>query len=177
MEKVRKAWVYIILLLLAVVMMGSGVYLSFQPEGAKRADITWYNQALSDYYEVEYIPPTDFNPAEYPIVNLLKVAAYFQQTASESTDNSVKSLALYNIGTLIGRDYLMFMAERTPALGVAEGMSKLAEAVRIDPNNEDAKYNLEFLEKMYRFIQESGGSPEYLLGGAIMTPPIGFKGY
>jgi len=35
----------------------------------------------------------------------------------------------------------------------------LAEAVRLDPNNEAAKYNLELLEKVQSILQPSGGIP------------------
>jgi hypothetical protein len=175
----RKAWVNIILFLLAGVMIGFGVYLSSQPEGTKRADIRWYNQGVSVYNEAILIPATEESPAEFPIENIRKAAAYFQQVASESTDNGLKTLALYNLGTLIGRDYLVFMEERTPGLGVVEGISKLAEAVRIDPNNEDAKYNLELLEKMRNLYQESAILLGYSAGAIRIGDYIGIvdKGY
>lgn len=159
-----KAWVNIILFLLAGVMIGSGVYLRSQPEWTKRADIRWYNQGVSALYlPPGVLPATEERPSEFPVV---RAVAYFQQAASKSTDNRLKSFALYNIGTLRGRDALAAMGASTPRLGVAEGISKLAEAVRADPNNEDAKYNLELLEKLQAAVaqEEAGPGPGYSPG-------------
>jgi hypothetical protein len=162
----REAWVNIVLFLLAIVMIGSGVYFSFQPEWAKRADIKLYNQGVSTYLlPSEILPATDDRPEEYPIV---RAAAYFQQAASESKDNRLKSLALYNLGTLMGGDALSSISGNTPWFGIADAITKLEQAVRTDPNNEDAKYNLELLEKLQEAVtQESGIPPEYL--AAFMT--------
>ncbi len=65
----------------------------------------------------------------------------------------MKSMALYNIGTLIGRDYLVFTTERISELGLPEAISELEEAVRLNPDDEDAKYNLEFLERLLSMKQ------------------------
>jgi hypothetical protein len=172
-----KVWVNIGLLLTAAILIGSGIYINTNCKEAQTADVTDYNNGLSDYNSTEYIPASDWDPPVYEVINILRVVASFQQAASESTDNVLKSMALYNIGTLIGRDYLVFMAERTPGLGLAEAIDELAEAVRLNPDDEDAKYNLEFLERLLTMKQEAGESPEYLAGGAIMAPPVGFKGY
>jgi hypothetical protein len=42
-----------------------------------------------------------------------------------------------------------------------EGINKLAESVRLDPDNEEAKYNLELLEKFQTsvLINAKGGYP------------------
>jgi hypothetical protein len=178
----RKAWVNIILFLLAGAMIVSGIYLSSQTGGTKRADIKWYNQGVAAYNATEYwIPPEneDLIDPKFPLENLLRAAAYFQQAASESTDNSLKTLALYNLGTLIGRDYLVFMEARSPELGMATGISKLAEAIRIDPNNEDAKYNLELLEKVQESIAQQGEITSGLgyIGGAAIYVGAEDKGY
>lgn len=154
----RKAWVNIILFLLAGVMIGSGVYLSSQPEWTKRADIKLYNQGVSAYnLPSETLPATEERPSEFPIV---RAAAYFQQAASESTDSRLKALALYNLGTLMGKDGLASLSGSTPLFRVADGISKLAEAVRIDPNNEDAKYNLELLKKVQAAVALESWIPD-----------------
>ena len=143
---VRKAWLNIALFLLASVIIVFGVYLNSQPEWIKRADIKLYNQGVSAYLlPPELLPATEERPSEYPIV---RAAAYFQQAALESTDNRLKALALYNLGTLMGKNALTAISGSTPSFGVVDAISKLAEAVWIDPNNEGAKYNLELLERL-----------------------------
>jgi hypothetical protein len=149
----KKAWGSIVLIVLALVMIGSGTYLNSQSNWAKRVDINWYNQGVSAYnLPAELLPATDNRPEEYPIV---RAAAYFQQAALESTDSRLRALAFYNLGTLMAGDALAFISGTTQLViasegisKLAEGISKLAEVIRIDPNNENAKYNLELLEKI-----------------------------
>jgi len=162
-----KAWVNIALLLVAGLMIGCGVYLRAQPEWTRRADIRWYNQGVQALYlPPGVLPATEERPSEFPVV---RAAAYLQQAASQTTDNRLKSLALYNIGTLRGRDAVVAMGASTTQFGVAEGISKLAEAVRADPTNEDAKYNLELLEKLQAGVaqEEAGPGPGYSPGAVV----------
>jgi len=142
----RKAWLNIALFLLAVVVIVFGVYLNTQPEWIRRADIKLYNQGASAYLlPAELLPATDERPSEHPIV---RAAVYFQQAASESTDDRLITLALYNLGTLMGKDALTSMTGSTSRFAITDGIIKLVEAIRIDPDNEDAKYNFELLEKL-----------------------------
>ena len=142
----RKAWLNITLFLLASAVIVFGFYLSTQPEWTIRNDIKLYNQGVSAYLlPIEVLPATDDRPSEYSIV---RAAAYFQQAALESTDSRLQTLALYNLGTLMGKDALTSTSESTPWFGASEAVNKLAEAVRVDPDNEDAKYNLELLEML-----------------------------
>ena len=162
-----KVWVNIVLLLVAGLMIGAGLYLRSQPEWTNRADIRWYNHGVQAMYVPPgVLPATEERPSEFPVV---RAAAYWQQAASQTTDDRVKSLALYNIGTLRGRDALVAIGASTPQFGVAEGISKLAEAVRADPNNEDAKYNLELLEKLQAAVaqEEAGPGPGYSPGAVV----------
>ena len=152
----RKAWLSIALFLLAIVIIVFGVYLSSQPEWTERADIKLYNQGVSAYLlPAELLPATEERPSEFPII---RAAAYFQQASSESTDSRLKALALYNFGTLMGKDSLSSLSGSTPRFGVTDGIIILAEAVRKDPNNEDAKYNLELLEKVQAAMAQNSSS-------------------
>jgi hypothetical protein len=167
---VRKAWLNIALFLLASVIIVFGVYLSSQPEWTKRADIKLYNQGVSAYLlPSELLPATDERPSEYPIV---RAAAYFQQAALESTDNRLKTLALYNLGTLMGGDALSAISGNTPWFGVVDAISKLAEAVWIDPNNEGAKYNLELLERL-----QAAAAQEQWLSDILFTATVPEPGF
>ena len=167
----RKVWVNIILFLLAVVMIGSGAYFNSQPEWITRAGIISYNKGVEAYNAPPgVLPATEERPMEYPIE---RGTAYFKEAAAKSTDNRLKSLALYNLGTLIGREgYAFRIVSMPPPVDMAQGISNLAEAVRIDPNNEDAKYNLELLEKVAALEGEKEGGP-----GAGYSPGAVEKGY
>ncbi len=168
----RKVWVNIILFLLAVVMIGSGVYFNSQPEWIKRADIITYNKGVFfNNAPPGLLPASEERPEEYPIQ---RAAAYFQKAASESTDNELRSLALYNIGTQIGRDaYAFSILAAPPQVDVLpQAIMQLAEAVRIDPNNEDAKYNLELLEKVMVIEGQQQAGP-----GEGYSPGVVEKGY
>ena len=170
----RKAWLSITLFLLAGAMIGSGVYLGSQPEWIKRTDINWYNQGVSAYnLPAELMPATDDRPSEYPIV---RAAAYFQQALLESTDDGLKALAFYNLGTLMGKDALAVVSGITPWFGVADAISQLAEAVRIDPDNEDAKYNLELLEEVLTTATQEQWLSDILLWQAYVPAPGFFLG-
>jgi hypothetical protein len=166
----RKAWLNIALFLLAVVIIAFGVYLNFQPEWAKRADIKLYNQGVSaSLLPAELLPATGDRPSEYPII---RAGAYFQQVASEGTDNRLKALALYNLGTLMGKDALSALSGSTPSFVLADAINILAEAVRLNPDNEDAKYNLELFEALqFESTQEQWLSDALL---AMLMPAPGF---
>jgi hypothetical protein len=154
---VRKAWVTIVLFLLAVVMIASGVYFSSQPEWTIRADVRVYNEGVAAYHAPPGIlPASEWRPPEGPIE---RTAACFEKAASESKDKKFKSIAFYNLGTIAGREAYAFGQTGTPRVGTAAAVSKLAEAVRNDPNNEDAKYNLEIIEKLQVAVEEEGAGP------------------
>lgn len=160
----KRTLVYIIIFLIAFVMIGTGIVLV--SGDTKRTDIQLYNQGVSIYNEANLVIPWDIltvSVPDFPIEKIVSASAYFQQSVVQSTDNRLKSLALYNSGTMIGRDYLIFVAERIQELHVVDAISMLAEAVRLDPNNEDAKYNLEYLEKIQPLLlakigQQAAGS-------------------
>jgi hypothetical protein len=97
-----KLWVYIPLFVLAAAIIGSGFYVNYQSNLSNRADIRLYNQGVSTYYlPAVLLPATEDRPSEYPLV---RAVAYFQQVISETKDNNIKALALYNLGTLMGKD-------------------------------------------------------------------------
>jgi hypothetical protein len=58
------------------------------------------------------------------------------------------------------------MEERTPGIGLSEAISQMAEAVRFNPDNEDAKYNLELLKKIQQLIQKQTDSTSTGSSGA-----------
>jgi len=170
----REVWMDILLLLLAVAIVGLGVYVWSQPARTVRADIRHYNQGVSAYH----LPPglldaSDERPSEFPIE---RAAAYWEQAASESDDPKLKSLALYNWGTFLAREAyastLAFGLLDTPRVEMTQAIIWLREAIRYDPDNEDAKYNLEVLERVQFIEGEKEGAP-----GEGYSPGAVDKGY
>lgn len=178
---VRKAWVDIALFLLAGVIIGSGVYLRTQPERTTRTDLREYNKgtstcqlllweplfspetlpSLSD--SSEETPPSPPLSSEEMILSVYphvieKAGPYFEKAASDGADKKLKSLALYNLGTMLGR---LALAEGLPSArrsDMTQALTKLGEAIRNDPNNEDAKFNLELLERAVGVEEKPKGS-------------------
>ena len=141
----KKARFNIILLSLAIVLIGLGAYFNYNWRYMESSDIELYNKGVSSYnLELEILPATTDRPSESSII---RAAAYFQEAADISLDNTLKSLSLYNLGTLMGENSLIALIGETPQFGITEAINKLSEAIRLNPNNEEAKYNLEFLEK------------------------------
>ncbi|MFH1625224.1 MAG: hypothetical protein ABID54_08750 [Pseudomonadota bacterium] len=157
----------IILLVIAVVLIGSGFYLRSQPDWTLRTDIKAHNLGVSAYVAPpEALPPSEWRPSEYPME---RAAAEWRRAATITTDKRVKSLALYNLATLT----FIVLADNTISVSdeaqfdMQEGLASLKDALRMDPDNEDAKYNLELIERLTAMIQEGPGSPRraYSPGG------------
>ena len=171
---VRKVWMNTVLLLLAGVIIGAGVYVWSQPGRTIRADIRHYNQGVSAYHAPPgLLPASDERPSEYPIE---RAAAYWEQAASESEDPKLKSLALYNWGTFLAREAyastFAFGLVDTPRVEMTQAIIWLREAIRYDPDNEDAKFNLEVLERVQFIEGEKEGAP-----GEGYSPGAVDKGY
>jgi len=146
----RRAALNIGLFVVAIIMIGIGIYLFSGPSWVQRSDIKLYNQAVATSAMArELLPATDDRPAEYPLV---RAAFYYQEVIDETTDDGLRAVALYNLGTLMGDDAASVIRNATPSFGIAEAYARLIEAVRLDPSNEDAKYNLELCEKIQAII-------------------------
>ncbi len=145
------------LLVLAALSMASAIYLKARPEWMKRPDMVEYNLGISTYNEI---------PTERGASTTKKAAAHFEKALVQTGDRKVKALALCNIGTMNGklaseairRIREMYAVQRAKGVEsddnlliarqeIKNAIQKLAEAVRIDPTLEDAKFNLEFLER------------------------------
>jgi hypothetical protein len=173
---VKKAKLNIILFLLAAVLIGSGFYLSSHSELIVRNDIRKFNEGVADYH----VPPskepggpplfsTKALPSVYPIE---RVRVHFEKACAETTDKRLKSMAFYNLGTMVGRlafDERLLSVQR---IEMAEAISKLAEALRNDPNNEDAKFNKELLDRVQTREGKEKGAP-----GPGYIPGVVQKGF
>jgi hypothetical protein len=166
----RKAWIDIVLLVLAAAAIGAGFYLRTRPDWTLREDIRNLNQGVTAFHEPPgLLPPAEGRLAEYPIE---RAGALWEKAAAISTDKKLKSLAYYNFGTLVGREAWAQSLAGTPRLDMAEGIRKLGEALRADPNNEDAKFNLELMERAAQLQGEKEGAP-----GPGYSPGAVQKGY
>ncbi len=159
----KRAKFNIFLFLLAGILIGSGVYVKFHPEWMVRTDIREFNQGVADYH----VPPSKgpggpplFSskplPSVYPIE---RVRVHFEKVCSETSDKKLKSLAFYNLGTIVGRLAYDERLVGTRRIEMAEAISKLAEALRNDPNNEDAKFNKELLDRVKATEGKERGAP------------------
>jgi tetratricopeptide (TPR) repeat protein len=160
---------------IAVIAIGAGLF--YQSKISNREDITLYNKALETYDSADYFPATSMSLASYPIENLLGAIEYFQKAASISTDSKLQSMALSNIGTMIARDYLFFEEERSLSFGLTDAKNMLMEAVRLDPDNEYAKYNLEYIESLMRAVQEKQATSNLSHGGTAGTSQLNDLGF
>jgi tetratricopeptide (TPR) repeat protein len=152
----RRGIINAIMFVTALVIAIIGINLIYAD--SYRSDLLLYNKGVAVYNEAELIPEDVFkSPPKFPEENIIDAAAYFQQSEAISNNNEIKSLALYNIATMIGRDYVLFSYERLSGIGLEDAISYLKEAIRLDPDNEDAKYNLEYLERIQIERQESSG--------------------
>jgi hypothetical protein len=159
---IRKVWVNIVLFLLSGIIIGSGFYLRSQPGWIIRADLREYNRGVSAYEELLWAPlisSEEMLLSIYPHV-IERAGAHFDNVDLSSTDRKLKSLSLYNLGTMIAR--LAFFDKRarsTRAIDTAQAILKLEKAIRNDPNNEEAKINLELLESILIMEEKEKGGP------------------
>lgn len=154
---IRRSWLNIVLLVLAALSITAGTYLGTRPDWTKRSDIQEYNLGISNYKEI---------PTRQGAGITEKAVAHFEKALIQSNDQKVKALALCNIGTVNGKLALGAIRNIQEAYAVRrikgvendenlliarqeirKAIQKLAEAVRIDPTLEDAKFNLELLEQ------------------------------
>ncbi len=169
---VRRAWIDIALLVLAAALIGLGFFLRDRTDWTPRADIQYLNKGVTAFNEPPgALPAADGRPIEYPIQ---RAAWYWGQAAANSTDIKLQSLAYYNLGTLSGRES---WAQALPGEGhartdMAEGIKQLGHALRRDPSYEDAKFNLELMEKAAQVEGQKQGAP-----GPGYSPGAVEKGY
>ncbi|NLK72126.1 MAG: hypothetical protein GX285_03820 [Clostridiales bacterium] len=170
----RRGIVNAIILVIALVIIILAINLIYTE--SNRLDLQLYNKGVAVYNEAELIPEDVFkSPPKFPEENIIDAAAYFQQSEAISDDNKIKSIALYNIATMIGRDFVLFSYDRLSGIGLADAISFLKEAVRLDPDNEDAKYNLEYLERIQIEYQDLSGGVSS--GGSTKTGEKPDRGY
>lgn len=150
---IKKTRLYFLLIFLALVIIGIAFYFNSQPYWSSQKDINLFNQSILIYnLNEDLLPATDNRPSESSII---RAVAYIQQVISVSTNDKLISIAYYNLGTLMGDNILSYLSGNTPRFGIEDAIAKLEESVRLDPNNEKAKYNLELLEKVQSAIQKN----------------------
>jgi tetratricopeptide (TPR) repeat protein len=173
----NRAFVNIVLLACGIIITAIGTLMFSGSLISGREDIKLYNQALGIYNEEDYFEATSMSFASYPLDNLIGAIEYFQKAASVSTDNKLQSMALSNIGTAIIRDYLYFSEERSLSYGLAEAQNMLIEAIRLDPDNDYAKYNLEYLGSLMTEVAKKQAVSSLSHGGDAGTTWVQDLGY
>ncbi len=153
---IRKAWVSLLLIIVAIVMVALGIYFNSNSYWANKTDVSLFNQAIAAYNSGDTVLPATADRPEEPSV--MRAVAYLQQAYTDSKDESLRAIAVYDIGTLMGIESLGMLGDKTPLFVFSEAIGKLSEAVRLNPDNEAAKYNLELLEKVQAILQPPGGA-------------------
>jgi hypothetical protein len=157
-----KAWMDGVLLVLGLAIIAVGFDLHFQPDWVLRDDIQTFNLGVTDYHTPpgQGTPQPLFSTEGLPSVyGIERTGADFEKAAAVSTDPKLKSLAYYNFGTLIGLETYRLKDAGSPQYDMAEGIRKLGEALRADPTNEDAKFNLELMERVAQQQGQKEGGP------------------
>jgi hypothetical protein len=168
----RRAWGSILLLILAGLMVTAGLYLKSRPEWTFRSDVQEYNRAVQTCQEMLWGPLVSSEASllsVYPHV-MENAGGRFARVGAESSDRRLRSLAFYNLGTLTGR--AVFFRQQPPGIDLGDAIAKLSDAIRNDPDNEDAKFNRELLERLLTRRGEPKAGP-----GAGYSPGAVNKGF
>ena len=170
----RKAWLSALLIVLGALLVAGGFYAWSQPEWMVKSTLRAYNQAVDVYHlPPGLLPASDERPSEWPIE---RARAYWELAAADERDQGLRALALYDLGTFLAREAyasnLAYGLVDSPRVDMTEAILRLREAVRLDPNNEDAKYNLEVLDLVASVEGEQEGGP-----GPGYSPGAVEKGY
>ncbi len=154
----HKGWLSLVLFIFAGASLALGAYYQSRPAWADRPDISEYNAGVAAYY---MLPASQLDAAGTP-------QTHFARARAETSDRKLLSLSAYNLGTILGIDAAKTLfADTTQPLADTSGMARvdntgpadaqvklgqavaqLADAIRNDPSNEDAKFNLELLRKL-----------------------------
>jgi len=139
----KEAWLNITLIFFAIAIIAVATFINSQYFWTSKADIRLFNQAMRAY---EITSETNSD------LTFSTTVRYLQQLTSYNTDKEILSLAFYNLGTLMGIDALTAINGETPSYTLSDAINILKRAVRNNPNNENAKYNLELLERVQEEI-------------------------
>jgi len=189
----EKGLVTIILISFAVIMIIWGFYYRFQEERFIRNDIREYNEGVVQFNEgIEQFKSaadtladdreaydTLFDDGASNVDQKIKetfdsALVHFDKAIIESKNNELKSLAYYNLGTMVGIIAGDIRFREDVRYQTVVAFEKLREAIKQNPYNEDAKYNLDLLE-LINILEETKGIEEITIQG--YTPGILRKGF
>lgn len=154
----KKKWIAV-LLALAVIFAGSGIYLFTDPGWLHENYYSYYNRGVSSSLN---------NEAE-------KAVNDFAFVAGNSNDPWLKSLAFTQMGTILGKQAFNQALPPEVRYQIAQyAVEIFKEAVISNPDNGEAKYNLELLlnqlASLSQQMKEPNQEPGYSHGS-------GNKGY
>jgi hypothetical protein len=78
---------------------------------------------------------------------------------------------------MIARDYQVFAEERSIQFGLPEAVSLLQEAIRLNPDNEYAKLNLEHVESLLTAAHTEQAESDISHGGDAGSSNVEDLGY
>ncbi len=171
----RHGWFDLFLIGLAIAASGAGFYIQSQPSWSLRPDVQEFNAGVQDYG----VPPgqgmalplfsTDGADSVYGIE---RTAAHFDRAAVMAMDSHLRALALYNSGTLNGLEGYRLQTSGTSRTDLSGGIQKLMQSLRLDPTNQDARFNLELMLRVSQPEGKPQGAP-----GPGYSPGVSQKGF
>jgi polygalacturonase len=175
---IRQVWLNIVLLGFAAASAAVGALLLANPDWARRPDVAEYNEGVAAW---------DVAPALRGITTLERATAHLETALNQTRSDQVRALAAYNLGAIKGSLALAdirsikerYATTKMPGVDQDENLTiarqelrkaiqNLAQAARLDPSLDDAKYNLELFET------EQGEPP---VPGTRYSPGKVDKGY
>ncbi|NLL89536.1 MAG: hypothetical protein GX226_00270, partial [Dehalococcoidales bacterium] len=95
---IKKAWMSLLLIVIAVVMVGVGFYFNSNAYWQNKADISLFNMGIEAFNAGDkLLPATADRPEERAA---MRAVAYLQKAYTDSKDENLRALALYDIGTV-----------------------------------------------------------------------------
>ena len=161
----RKVWLIVVLSLLGLVFLGSGIYFQTSPEWTRKNFWSYYNEGTLAWPEGK-----------------AKMRQLLEYVASASPDKKLKSLAFYNLGTVLGKEAESKDLQPARRLEMTlRAIGALGEAIRNDSSNQEAKINREILQnRLLKLIPEAGeqsGTGNAPSQGSDHAPGSGAQGY
>lgn len=104
----------------------------------KRFDTQDYDQASNYWLARQDILTANQGTLAYKAANFTRAAEFFRQTSQNAANPDIEEQALYNLGSIF-----------VELKDVEQAAHFFKAALRIDPNDNEAKYNL---ERLYHFV-------------------------
>jgi hypothetical protein len=176
----RKGWLSLVLFIVAGASLALGAYYQSRPAWSDRPDISEYNAGVMSYYTLSTAVQTESTGTSQAHFAKARAAATDKKLLSLSAYNLGTLMGMDAARTLFQEAAPQPMAPQpmapqpmlhaissqvndrsSPADAQAklgQAIAQLTDAIRNDPSNEDAKFNLELLQKLLAKAPSQSGN-------------------